>query len=65
MEKYEEVLHNLEFARELHKTLDGLTQSVRVIGDGTVTAPDTGLSQNTYAVMAHQAHSRARQMSFG
>lgn len=33
VEKYDEVLHNLEFARELHKTLDGLTESVR---DGTV-----------------------------
>ncbi|XP_040003510.1 caprin-2 isoform X2 [Xiphias gladius] len=28
VEKYEEVLHNLEFARELHKTLDGLTQTL-------------------------------------
>ncbi|XP_041833990.1 caprin-2 isoform X2 [Melanotaenia boesemani] len=28
VEKYEEVLHNLEFARELHRTLDGLTQSL-------------------------------------
>ncbi|XP_018552709.1 caprin-2 isoform X1 [Lates calcarifer] len=28
VEKYEEVLHNLEFARELHKTLDGLTQNL-------------------------------------
>lgn len=36
MEKYEEVLHNLEFARELHKTLDGLTQTVRVTGDWIV-----------------------------
>ncbi|KAM9705373.1 caprin-2 isoform 1-T2 [Menidia menidia] len=27
-EKYGEVLHNLEFARELHKTLDGLTQNL-------------------------------------
>ncbi|KAM4569206.1 caprin-2 isoform 2-T3 [Odontesthes bonariensis] len=27
-EKYEEVLHNLEFARELHKTLDELTQNL-------------------------------------
>lgn len=32
MEKYEEVLHNLDFARELHKTLDGLTQNVNVSG---------------------------------
>ncbi|XP_047246364.1 caprin-2 isoform X3 [Girardinichthys multiradiatus] len=28
VEKYEEVLHNLEFARELDKTLDGLTQNL-------------------------------------
>ncbi|XP_026182620.1 caprin-2 isoform X2 [Mastacembelus armatus] len=28
VEKYEEVLHNLEFVRELHKTLDGLTQNL-------------------------------------
>ncbi|KAG7235835.1 hypothetical protein INR49_002135 [Caranx melampygus] len=28
VEKYDEVLHNLEFARELHKTLDGLTESL-------------------------------------
>ncbi|XP_076023582.1 caprin-2 [Genypterus blacodes] len=28
VEKYEEVLHNLTFARELHKTLDGLTQTL-------------------------------------
>ncbi|XP_023274488.1 caprin-2-like isoform X2 [Seriola lalandi dorsalis] len=28
VEKYEEVLHNLEFARELHKTLDGLTETL-------------------------------------
>ncbi|XP_031590658.1 caprin-2 isoform X1 [Oreochromis aureus] len=28
VEKYEEVLHNLDFARELHKTLDGLTQNL-------------------------------------
>ncbi|KAM4711702.1 caprin-2 isoform 2-T2 [Anableps anableps] len=28
VEKYEEVLHNLEFARELHKTLDSLTQNL-------------------------------------
>lgn len=28
VEKYKEVLHHLEFAQELHKTLDGLTQSV-------------------------------------
>ncbi|XP_014914007.1 caprin-2 isoform X5 [Poecilia latipinna] len=28
VEKYDEVLHNLEFARELHKTLDGLTQNL-------------------------------------
>ncbi|XP_030576109.1 caprin-2 isoform X2 [Archocentrus centrarchus] len=28
VEKYAEVLHNLEFARELHKTLDGLTQNL-------------------------------------
>ncbi|XP_044041842.1 caprin-2 isoform X2 [Siniperca chuatsi] len=28
VEKYEEVLHNLAFARELHKTLDGLTQNL-------------------------------------
>ncbi|XP_071358258.1 caprin-2 isoform X2 [Trachinotus anak] len=28
VEKYEEVLHNLEFARELHKTLDGLTENL-------------------------------------
>ncbi|KAK5606910.1 hypothetical protein CRENBAI_013688 [Crenichthys baileyi] len=28
VEKYEEVLHNLEFAREMHKTLDGLTQNL-------------------------------------
>ncbi|XP_029902219.1 caprin-2 isoform X2 [Myripristis murdjan] len=26
--KYDEVLHNLAFARELHKTLDGLTQNL-------------------------------------
>lgn len=30
VETYDEVLHNLEFARELHKTLDGLTQNVSV-----------------------------------
>lgn len=28
MEKYEEVLHHLQFAQELHKTLDGLTVNV-------------------------------------
>nr|XP_020479552.1 caprin-2 isoform X2 [Monopterus albus] len=28
VERYEEVLHNLDFARELHKTLDGLTQNL-------------------------------------
>ncbi|XP_029016398.1 caprin-2 isoform X2 [Betta splendens] len=28
VESYNEVLHNLEFARELHKTLDGLTQNL-------------------------------------
>lgn len=28
VEKYEEVLHHLEFAREMHKTLDSLTQNV-------------------------------------
>lgn len=28
MEKYEEVLHHLQFAQELHKTLDGLTMNV-------------------------------------
>uniref|UniRef100_A0A3P9LGL3 Caprin-1 dimerization domain-containing protein n=1 Tax=Oryzias latipes TaxID=8090 RepID=A0A3P9LGL3_ORYLA len=28
VEKFEEVLHNLDFARELHKTLDGLTQNL-------------------------------------
>lgn len=28
VEKYEEVLHHLGFAQELHKTLDGLTQNV-------------------------------------
>ncbi|XP_067347134.1 caprin-2 isoform X2 [Channa argus] len=28
VEKYEEVVHNLEFARELHKTLDDLTQNL-------------------------------------
>ncbi|XP_017281787.1 caprin-2 isoform X2 [Kryptolebias marmoratus] len=28
VEKYEEVLHNLEFARELHKTMDGLAQNL-------------------------------------
>ncbi|XP_058481824.1 caprin-2 isoform X1 [Solea solea] len=28
VEKYEEVLHNLVFARDLHKTLDNLTQSL-------------------------------------
>ncbi|XP_028254107.1 caprin-2 isoform X2 [Parambassis ranga] len=28
VEKYEEVQHNLEFARELHKSLDGLTQNL-------------------------------------
>ncbi|XP_078099187.1 caprin-2 isoform X2 [Sander vitreus] len=28
LEKYEEVLHNLAFARELHKTLDTLTQTL-------------------------------------
>lgn len=28
VEKYDEVLHNLAFAQELHKTLDGLTQNV-------------------------------------
>ncbi|XP_029351589.1 caprin-2 [Echeneis naucrates] len=28
VEKYEEVIHNLEFARELHKTLDGLTETL-------------------------------------
>lgn len=28
VEKYKEVLHHLAFAQELHKTLDGLTQSV-------------------------------------
>ncbi|XP_040886222.1 caprin-2 isoform X2 [Toxotes jaculatrix] len=28
VEKYQEVLHNLDFARELHKTLDSLTQTL-------------------------------------
>ncbi|XP_070709989.1 caprin-2 [Pempheris klunzingeri] len=28
VEKYEEVIHNLAFAQELHKTLDGLTQNL-------------------------------------
>ncbi|KAM3587754.1 uncharacterized protein V6R79_013344 [Siganus canaliculatus] len=28
VEKYEEVLHNLAFAQDLHKTLDGLTQNL-------------------------------------
>lgn len=28
VEKYEEVLHHLQFAQELHKTLDGLTMNV-------------------------------------
>uniref|UniRef100_A0A1A8I0E5 Caprin family member 2 n=1 Tax=Nothobranchius kuhntae TaxID=321403 RepID=A0A1A8I0E5_NOTKU len=28
VEKYEEVLHHLDLARELHKTLDGLTQTL-------------------------------------
>ncbi|XP_061570605.1 caprin-2 [Cololabis saira] len=28
VEKYDEVVHNLEFARELHKTLDDLTQNL-------------------------------------
>ncbi|XP_073336381.1 caprin-2 isoform X3 [Pagrus major] len=28
VEKYEEVLHNLAFAQEMHKTLDGLTQNL-------------------------------------
>ncbi|XP_029969309.1 caprin-2 [Salarias fasciatus] len=28
VEKYDEVLHNITFARELHKTLDGLTQTL-------------------------------------
>ncbi|KAF7661317.1 hypothetical protein LDENG_00264420 [Lucifuga dentata] len=28
VDKYEEVLHNLKFVRELHKTLDGLTQTL-------------------------------------
>ncbi|XP_027127855.1 caprin-2 isoform X4 [Larimichthys crocea] len=28
VEKYDEVLHNLAFAQELHKTLDGLTQNL-------------------------------------
>ena len=28
VEKYDEVVHNLTFAQELHQTLDGLTQSV-------------------------------------
>ncbi|XP_041820114.1 caprin-2 [Chelmon rostratus] len=28
VEKYEEVVHNLAFAQELHKTLDGLTQNL-------------------------------------
>ncbi|XP_047430688.1 caprin-2 isoform X3 [Mugil cephalus] len=28
VEKYEEVLHNLDFAREMHKSLDGLTQNL-------------------------------------
>lgn len=27
---YDEVQHNLEFAKELHETLDGLTQNVSV-----------------------------------
>lgn len=27
---YDEVMHNLEFAKELHETLDGLTQNVSV-----------------------------------
>ncbi len=31
VEKYEEVLHNLAFAQELHKTLDSLTQSVSLL----------------------------------
>ncbi|XP_056132056.1 caprin-2 isoform X2 [Lampris incognitus] len=28
VDKYQEVLHNITFARELHKTLDGLTQNL-------------------------------------
>lgn len=28
VEKYEEVIHHLQFAQELHKTLDGLTMNV-------------------------------------
>lgn len=35
VEKYDEVLHNLAFARELHKTLDDLTQNVRASSDLT------------------------------
>lgn len=30
MEKYEMVLHHLQFAQELHKTLDVLTMNVSV-----------------------------------
>lgn len=30
VEKYDEVIHNLQFAQELHKTLGGLTQEVRI-----------------------------------
>ena len=30
MKKYEEVVHNLAFAKELHKTLGVLTQDVSI-----------------------------------
>lgn len=37
MEKYDEVLHNLGFAQELHKTLDCLTQNVSLCDRGIMT----------------------------
>lgn len=37
MEKYDEVLHHLGFAQELHKTLDCLTQNVSLCDCGIVT----------------------------
>jgi len=32
VEKYDEIIHNLSFAQQLHKTLDGLTQDVSLPG---------------------------------
>ena len=56
VEKYDEVLHNLAFARELHKTLDDLTQNVRASSDLTAIHFSfflyPGRSLNDWAVIA-------------